>query len=307
MKPLRISLTDKVLQELKYHRERTGVGPRKLLSAKSNIPQGLSAAMVELWFSKKVLKVRQDHLKFVLATWEALPEARQGKKTARVFDHGFVKIPAATRQQLQEYRQQSGIGPISLLKQTNGPLGLTSGMIQSWLGGAVKTAKREHLQFVLDRWSQLTRTEKTAKRVAVTDDVWKQLLAYREQGWLPGQILKDATDVPPGLKATIISSWFSRNPKLVRQDYLEFVLLRCQQLAKQKSRRIKITVAMHTKIIKQQHRTGIGPKALLKTVSEIPQGLTAGTVENWLSKNSQTAWHDYYQWTIEQWQQLPDA
>ncbi len=141
-----VIITEIIRIELAEHQARTGVGPTKLLkNTRNKRPEGLRAHIIDNWISGKNKTLRQSHLDYVCNIWEKLPNGPER-----------VEITTEIRTQLCEHRDRTGIGSHAITTvRRDCPKGLTSGIIQYWLDGKIKTAQTEHLNYVLVVWREL--------------------------------------------------------------------------------------------------------------------------------------------------------
>ncbi len=85
--------------------------------------------------------------------------------------------------------------------------------------------------------------ERYLLRNAVTDSIeitkneHGRLKKYNNLNWLPGFIFEGAGDVPEGLSAHLVSSWLSKGSTKACREHLEWVFARCEELAKDASRK----------------------------------------------------------------------
>lgn len=128
------------------HQERTGVGPTKLLkNTRGNRPEGLRAHIITNWIEGKNKTLRRDHLDYVLKLWSEIPDGPER-----------IEITPEIRATLCRHRDRTGIGSHAITTiRDDCPEGLSSGIIQYWLDGKTKTARRDHLEYIIGLWSGL--------------------------------------------------------------------------------------------------------------------------------------------------------
>lgn len=68
-----IELTEEILYHLFTHKVRTGVGPKKLLQDKNNIPAGLESRHVNAWMKRAYQRIPKSHYLYVIQEWEKVP------------------------------------------------------------------------------------------------------------------------------------------------------------------------------------------------------------------------------------------
>lgn len=122
---------------------------------------------------------------------------------------------------LRAERYRTSVGPKALLKQyTELPKGLNHPMITHWLGGRIKTAREDHLEFVLDAWSCLSDIE----TIELTDELLAELQALQKaSGVTPEMIVRWGDAGAIGLSVSNIKHYLSGNAKKIRLDYIRFL------------------------------------------------------------------------------------
>lgn len=142
-----VHVTHEMRERLLSLREETGFGPTALLrGTRHDRPDGLKSDTVKRWLEGKAASARKDHLEYVLSRWARLASASQGK----------VPLDEKTRRELVGHRRRTGVGPLKLLRGSGGvPLGLSANQISGWLSGRVMNVRKDHLDFVARRWAGL--------------------------------------------------------------------------------------------------------------------------------------------------------
>lgn len=144
--PETINITAELIAELSEHQARTGVGPTKLLkNTRHKRPDGLRAHIISNWIEGKNKTLRKDHLEYVLKLWNSFPDGPNR-----------IQITPKIKEELCKHRNRTGIGSHAITTISDDcPKGLTSGIIQYWLDGSIKTARKEHLDYILCLWNTL--------------------------------------------------------------------------------------------------------------------------------------------------------
>lgn len=70
----RYSISGMIFKELLYHKERTGIGGAGLLKNLDNVPDGLSANMINAWVNRFIRTADSRHVDYVLDIWRKLPD-----------------------------------------------------------------------------------------------------------------------------------------------------------------------------------------------------------------------------------------
>ncbi len=140
----------------------------------------------------------------------------------------------------------------------------------------------------------------------------------------PQAMLRGAYDKPPGLNARMVTSWIEGKAKTADPDHLHYVLSRWHDvpdrselradlhpgvLRRQRYRRprIALTEERLAFLKAERVRTGIGPTRLLKFADDVPHGLNANMLTNWLMGQNSKVREDHYAYVLDLWASLPDA
>lgn len=282
-----VVIRTEILDKLHAHRERTGIPASKLLAGADDLPDGLNTALINSWLAGKTKTANPDHLYYTLKRWKALPDA----------PHEIVSVDQSI---LVAHRERTGVAGTDLLKSAQDmPEGLSLTTINSWLHGGVKTARRDHLEFVLGRWESLESLG--YEYLSITSNILIELQSFRDQLLLPGAIFNDTQDVPDGLSVYTVTSWLNAQVTKARKDHIDFVRARCEQLANDTKHRIPITDDMRMALEQGRERSGIGQTALLKSTANIPDDLTPAMISSWIGKTASTARKDHYEFVIRVW------
>ena len=97
--------------------------------------------------------------------------------------------------------------------------------------------------------------------------------------------LRWADEVPEGLTSMTINHWLAERVDQVNREYLAFVLEHWPQMP----RRIAVTDELIERLKAEEKRTGLGPKRLLATMEQMPDGLTPGQISMWMTGRTKRA------------------
>lgn len=106
-------------------------------------PPGLTFSVLASWMYGNVATARKEHLEFVLSEWARLAERPE-----------LVTLTPEIMDTLKAYRDLDGLFPSRVVSGRNIPRGLHPAKVSAWLSGQ-RTAKREHLEFVLARCREI--------------------------------------------------------------------------------------------------------------------------------------------------------
>jgi hypothetical protein len=228
-----------------------------------------------------------------------------------------VSITEDIVEELKRLQEQSGVGPGALLRgQKDVPPRLNSGTIFGWKRQTVKTARRDQLEWVLQRWSEVTPV------VSVTPELIKEIEAQLKRTGITPRALIARIDPPlDKLRPELVTRWVKGTTKTARQDHLDAVLnaLRAAPDARPREkrayigrdkfqRRLEFDDALRIALDVERERTGIQASEMLKYFyrGKVPDGLNAGMISAWLNTSPKTVPADLYEWTLAAWRALPD-
>ena len=228
-----------------------------------------------------------------------------------------VSITKDIVEELKRLQEQSGVGPGALLRgQKDVPPRLNSGTIFGWKRQTVKTARRDQLEWVLQRWSEVTPV------VSVTPELIKEIEAQLKRTGITPRALIARIDPPlDKLRPELVTRWVKGTTKTARQDHLDAVLnaLLAAPDARPREkrayigrdkfqRRLEFDDALRIALDVERERTGIQASEMLKYFyrGKVPDGLSAGMISAWLNTSPKTVPADLYEWTLAAWRALPD-
>ena len=139
-------VSEETLSELRKEKTRTGVSARKLFESAAIIPEGLTVFHIENLTRGLLKRIRREYLEFVLSEWNKQADApTRTPITSEMLAH------------MLKEKERTGIGPMALLHGTkkDRPQGLTTSLMDSWLAGRTKSARKDHLDFVFRRWEEM--------------------------------------------------------------------------------------------------------------------------------------------------------
>lgn len=307
-----IQITPDIIDGLKSHRERTGVGPHKLLRGRKDRPTGLSGIQISAWIDGKIKSARKQHVNYVLKIWEEEGTV-DGSAKIDISKSSFAK-------KLFNEINSLGIGGTKLLRYMDDSSGLTSRTIDNILCNRNKTIVEHQLRSINVAFYRLreavhsrdhTKIEqpscKSGHRIAISNSQLVMLKKYRDKGFLPGHIFKqNSLKKPSYLNPNMISGWLSGRTNRVNHEHLKYVLEACEELDKSISKRVEITPSIYDEICFHKERTGFGPKKFVDVIGRVPDGFNSGLITGWLSRNTMTARQDYLNFVLEKWREMPN-
>ena len=148
--------------------------------------------------------------------------------------------------------------------------------------------------------------EEKAMRVPITPDILQTLHHYRTRTGVGSiRLLKGKKDAPVYLTPKHIESWLSGRVKTAPHKHLEYVLDQWSHLPQWDF--VSVTHEHVRDMQAQSTRTKVGPRVLLQTMPDKPDGLEHYTIEAWMSGRSRTARKDHLDCVLGCWSALPAA
>ena len=298
-------------RELQQLRAQSGIGPTALLRGQRDaIPDGLTAEQVRRWLSGEVQQVRRDHLDWVRRRWRKLAHGR----------HRRVAIRQKDVDALNQAYARTGVSADALLRAAEDPPdNLTGGMIAKWMTGLTKTAREDHLDFVLHLWRALpdahpgdVRARQCADAVRLDDALRRHLKARkRETGLGPQALLKwaeaNGEPIPDDLTVAKANNWLSGRARYARRHHLDWVHAIYNKAGRPVGERVTLTPEHRSALEAERARTGVSQAALLARAADVPEELSAPLISSWINGYAKTARADLYAYVLAQWRKLPDG
>lgn len=134
-----VPLTEERRELLKSYQTATQIGPQTLLRGRADIPSDVSPSKIQAWLLGLRSHVRSGAFQYVLGLWARSPS--------------FVPLGPELMAVIKAERDRTGYSGVRLLrKRTDIPEGLTAEKINSWLSGAAKMARSNHIDYALSVW-----------------------------------------------------------------------------------------------------------------------------------------------------------
>ena len=68
-----VPVTQEWIEEARSHKERTGLGPKRILATAESVPKDLSPQRLHCWMAGRVKSAPEEYLEFVLRAYKAVP------------------------------------------------------------------------------------------------------------------------------------------------------------------------------------------------------------------------------------------
>lgn len=206
---------------------------------------------------------------------------------------------------LKGHQERTGIGPATLLSGCKDRPGcLTGALIRSWMSGSTKSARRDHLEFVLRRWASL----KDDPTIPITSSMRRELKAHIDRTGLGvHSLLKGRDNVPEGLTGPKAVHWHQGKQKRVREDHWCYVMALFEETPTADSGFVTVTPYRRAQLAAEKNRTGKSSSDLLRDLKDVPSGLTPEIISGWLCGVTKQARPEHLSYVLEKWAQLPDS
>lgn len=313
----KVTITEDIRRELLRLREQTGVSPSALLDGHGDsVPGGLTAEMVKRWASGRTKTADCELMDWVLARWREIDNKNERR----------VPIRHEDRQAMKHEKERTGVSVHALLKQREDlPDGLTAAVVAGWLAGDTKTARQDHLDYILALWRSLpdapregdvqvapAATTGWTDAVRIDDSYRQRLRALQEETGYKSHALfqwarSSGKAIPPDLNASKVYRWLSGQIQRARQEHLDWVLAMYERLLQSADTRITLTPKHRAALAQERERTAVSQAALLKDADDAPSGLRAAHISDWINGYAQTTRADYYHYVLDRWRALPDG
>ncbi len=305
-----VPITEDILKELRDLRKKTFTEPGALLSDAKSLPLGLTVCKVENWLKGLLKTAQEDHLEFVIKEWKKLPQTR-----VHPFKTNHKPITPQILEHLKGLKKETGVDTCALLHGRNNeiPEGLNSAVINTWLRGKAKIAKREHLNYVIRLWEEIEHNKH--RWVTVTKKQLEHFHHHRVRtGVEPSTLLRISATPPYKLDIKLLSRIITGNTRCVRENHLEYIIMAWEALSDRTVNnkitplcrvqgRVKITEETHNKL-KKYHDLNWLPGFIFKGAVDVPDGLSSWTISSWLSKASATAHKEHLEWVFARCREL---
>ncbi|HBR68776.1 MAG TPA: hypothetical protein DEA55_05305 [Rhodospirillaceae bacterium] len=217
-----------MIETLKAYREKTGVASVALLKNQRDCPENLTPRHIQSWLEGRLRTAPQEHLAYVLKKWEALPVLEFGIITEDILDV------------IKGHWNRTRVGPNTLLKDAaDKPEGLRPHIIAAWLNARSRSYRKDHLKYVLERWSAMPGALNTKRvlsgYVEITQAQRERLHELKAKtGFGPQVLMRGAKDAPPGLGSDKIKAWIDGTIKTAKPEQLAYVFARWEAHKTQK-------------------------------------------------------------------------
>jgi|GEM_PF-3403553 len=234
-----------------------------------------------------------------------------------------VSITDEIREELHRLQEVSGKGSMKILRgHKDIPSKLNSGTVASWLNGQVISARKDHLDYVLEKWRQVGRA------LSITDDMRQMFqLEFTRTGMTPSRFMRVFQDHPTEFSIKILESLRNGKRLNVEEAHWNFIMTSLKSLPTissedKKPYLGKAQLSSHSsrpspryieeceaeEIKAHMERTGLLATDLIKRfAASKPPELSVLRIRNMLHKSQKRRTNpNYILWVLEKYRSLPD-
>lgn len=289
----RVTITKTIREKLNSEARRTGLGSGVLLKQNlGRVPDGLTVGLIESWKRGKTRTANPCYLNWTL----------------RAYATCNVLVPL-TREMITTIeceKKRTGISIDTLLSSPNNtpPNNLRKHNVSSWLYNGMKTVSKEEYNWVISTLKSLPNS-KTFK--LTHDDLAKLRYHIKRTGCGSRKILRGVLkEIPDGLSSGHISAWNTGAVKSANIEHWKWVIHRYENY-KPDPNIIDLTTERITALKSEATRTGTTASRLIKnTTKEIPEGMKALSVDNWLRGAQKQIVKSHYDFIMSEFESLSD-
>jgi hypothetical protein len=131
---------------------------------------------------------------------------------------------------MRAFQASTGLGPQLLLRRRALPPGLNAAIVSGWMCGNIKSARPEHIEFVLSLWAKIERSG-AGGRVSLTDEDRANLKRLIEEARINLKVFfRRAEGIPRKLTYVTVMKWLTGEIVTVEKDHFDFLMERLEAL-----------------------------------------------------------------------------
>ncbi len=290
-----VEVTEETRQKLINEKIRTGVGARKLLSGREDVPARLNFSMITNWQAGTVRKAFKEHVEYTFKVYAGLPTAN--KK---------IQLTSEMAAHLENQIERTGIGLVEIGKQKDKPDDFKILAAFRWrtscTRGLVREVPEHRWNWLITKYASFPNDPRP--RISVTAEMIAKASREMERTGYGVTTVLSLPNAPDKLEEGIIINFLKGKSKTIVLDYYTWLV---DSLAVQPdTSKIKITDEKILHLNAERRRTGIGLRKLFKKANK-PDGLTEQMASQWFLGHVKTAQKIHYDFTIAAYAELPDA
>jgi len=191
-------------------------------------------------------------------------------------------------------------------------------MVYSWLNKTTRTARVSDFGYVLSLWLSLPDLGEIPRaghgavvRIPLTHEIIAELLALQEKSGLgPSSLFKWAVTqkipLPTGVSAQALRACMRSDAKTINSQLYAFALEAWPAACAHRERLVPIEGWMLTSLRKSRE-LGILPEMLFDEAADIPYGLNAGVIGEWLDGAASEAKKNHLDWVLSRCKALSNV
>lgn len=316
-KAKRIKVTEQLKEKISSEIKRTGVGPSTLLKGqRTRKPQGLDSDVVRRWLNGQSKTADTEHIKFVTALWEALPDEADI----------YINLTPARRKRLHLKLKDTGLSPRKLFEgREDQPEGFAWQKVHTMV--KAERLEKEHYEYLL----HVFKDKKNHSYREITDKIRNKISSEIERTGISiyELIRRDAAKKKPEVYADMVYRWLNGEATIAKKEAIDYILKLYRKwpdkrkIVKHKYKRLSdfedetprpvtyrdiriaslepISVKQMERLQYYRDRYSLLPTKIFKVVQEAPPaGLNESIISSWLHGSAKKADAEYMQWVLEQ-------
>jgi len=211
----------------------------------------------------------------------------------------LIPITDAMREDLKSEVERTGVAVSTFASRTNRTFkNVTSQVLYSWLTGSVVSADEEDWNGVLAGYAELPTGD---KKIKITPSMRDKLIAESDRTKVGGIRLVKQFELPDGVTGGMIHNWYKGKSKNALRKHWSKVMEAYATLPTF----LKVTPEMRKQLTDTMERSGIYQVALLKQAQDVPEGLTAKTIESCRNGATANIKEEHWNWVINTYATMP--
>jgi hypothetical protein len=191
--------------------------------------------MITTWMRGITKSAREDHFAYVLARWRAMPDQAafpkaQSKAAQGGRDVERLPIPQDILDKICTERGRTGLTTALFNGRTDAPQGFSNTMLSNWLAGTAKTARPDHLEYVLQCYAGAETS------LPISDDMIDLLKAARAHlggGWM--EVAAALRDTPKPIDAPMLSRIVNRYMAVIPESLALYLISECERILRDRT------------------------------------------------------------------------
>lgn len=202
---------------------------------------------------------------------------------------------------------RTGVSVYRLLSNTNDktPLGLTSAIVSSWLEGKVKSASKDHLDFVSDQWAKHPTMPWYTPSPIELATLKNSLSIHADEI----KEIFDNAECPDGFNRSTLTNLINGRTKRIRKPYFDYIKTQLEKLPllPEEKRKVPFKSKNYNTLLMYRDKYGFLPGHIFKVAkTPPPKGFRSVTVSEWFSSKPAKVKFEYLEWLLSSLEELKD-